>query len=108
MRSRYSAFALSEVGYLIATLADEHEDRRLDPAVLTASLREVCRTSRFMGLRVLEASEVDAESRRATVRFHARIFSGGRDRSFEEISEFVRENGAWRYLAGTPSAPNPS
>lgn len=95
MRSRYSAFALGEIDYLIDTLATAHPDREEDPTALRIALREVCRTGRFMGLTVYEAHE---EGERATVRFRARVFSGGVDRSFEETSDFVRERDGWRYL----------
>ncbi len=94
MRSRYSAFALGDAEYLVKTISSDHEDRSADPAALVAALREVCRTSRFMALTVKTARE---DGDRATVSFHVRVFVGGRDRSFEETSAFVREDGAWRY-----------
>ncbi len=95
MRSRYSAFALGNVEWLTETLASTHEDRTLDPRALAASIRDVCRAGRFMGLAILAAEE---NGDRAHVTFHVRVFSGGRDRSFDETSEFVREDGGWRYL----------
>ena len=94
MRSRYSAFAVGETEYLARTLDPEHPDWAHPAAALIAALREVCRTSRFMGLRVLETRE---SGDTAIVRFSARVFSGGKDNSFEETSEFRRVNGAWRY-----------
>lgn len=101
MRSRYSAFALGNVEWLIETLATEHEDRVMAERVLAASIREVCRAGRFMALTVRETSE---NANTARVRFHVRVFSGGRDRSFEETSDFVREPVGWRYLgAASPT-----
>jgi SEC-C motif-containing protein len=89
MRSRYAAFALGEVAYLMKTHVPD------DGRSLTESeLREACR-ARFLGLRVLEAKEENGAT--AVVRFHARVFSGGTDRSFEETSEFRRIDRAWRY-----------
>jgi SEC-C motif-containing protein len=88
MRSRYVAFALGEVAYLMKTHVPD-DGRRLTEI----ELREACR-ARFLGLQVLEAHETGEV---ATVRFHARVFSGGSDRSFEETSEFRRIDGAWRY-----------
>jgi GNAT superfamily N-acetyltransferase len=43
------------------------------------------------------------------VLFHARIFERGEDRSFSELSTFVREDGAWRYASGVslPAAELP-
>ena len=34
------------------------------------------------------------------VLFLARIFVKGEDRSFAELSDFVREDGAWKYASG--------
>jgi SEC-C motif-containing protein len=34
------------------------------------------------------------------VLFHARIFERGTDRSFAELSLFLREGSAWRYASG--------
>ena len=95
MRSRYSAFALGNVAWLIETLAMDHIDREMDERSLAASIREICRTGRFMGLTVLEVVDMGNSAR---VRFHVRVFTDGRDRSFEENSYFVREDGNWRYL----------
>jgi uncharacterized protein YchJ len=40
-----------------------------------------------------------------TVTFRARIFEKGVDKSFEEESTFVREEGEWRYSHGTIRSP---
>jgi SEC-C motif domain protein len=37
---------------------------------------------------------------RGEVLFFARIFERGHDRSFAELSDFVREGAGWRYAAG--------
>ncbi|MFO0668508.1 MAG: YchJ family metal-binding protein [Polyangiaceae bacterium] len=103
MRSRYSAFALGDAEYLIRRSRRSRRSVR-GSAALVAALREV-RTSRFMALTVKTARE---DGDRATVSFHVRVFVGRRDRSFEETSAFVREDGAWRYqraLADDGSAP---
>jgi pyruvate dehydrogenase E2 component (dihydrolipoamide acetyltransferase) len=38
------------------------------------------------------------------VTFHARIFEKGRDVSFTERSQFVKENGEWKYVSGDLSS----
>ncbi|MBK6695030.1 MAG: SEC-C domain-containing protein [Myxococcales bacterium] len=95
MRSRFAAFVLGDVDYLVATLAPEHEDLAAPRAALVQTLRETCRTARFMGLTIVSANE---SGDGAWVQFRARVFSGGQDRSFEETSEFRRVDGAWRYV----------
>jgi SEC-C motif domain protein len=97
MRSRFSAFARGLGGYLVATLADGHPDRALPAAVLARELGRAKERQRFLDLCILHTSiEGDA----GEVLFHARIFERGEDRSFAELSRFVREGGAWRYASG--------
>lgn len=97
MRSRYAAFALGLGDYLVDTLAAAHPDRARPRPALVRDLGSTRATHRFMGLRVLFHQETGDEGE---VLFHARIFVAGRDRSFVELSRFVREGSAWRYLAG--------
>jgi SEC-C motif-containing protein len=102
MRSRFSAFALGLGSYLVDTLASTHPDRALPGEALARELSRVRGTQRFTGLWILHATGGEAE--RGQVLFHARVFEGGRDRSFVELSDFVREDGAWRYASGVIAA----
>lgn len=98
MRSRYSAFAIGEIDYLVATLHPEHaEKKNLPEEMLRSSLRAACRDHRYTGLTILETS-VDGD--RGMVRFVAKVFQRGKDISFSERSTFERVGGAWRYLEG--------
>lgn len=97
MRSRYAAFALGLGAYLVETLCEDHPDRA--EADLERSLGRIHDTRRFLGLRVVDATE-DPSGRTGTVLFHARLFERGVDRSFAELSDFVREAGAWKYQGG--------
>ena len=93
MRSRWSAFALGHGAYLLDTLASDHPDRAAPRDVAIRELSRVHERQRFLKLTVLASSEDE-------VLFHARIFEKGHDRSFAELSRFVREEGAWRYASG--------
>ncbi|MGH7280862.1 MAG: YchJ family protein [Polyangiaceae bacterium] len=97
MRSRFSAFALGLGAYLVDTLAANHEDRSHDPKALAMALSRAKDAQRFMGLDILETSE---DGDRGTVKFRARIFERGVDKSFTEKSAFAREHGAWKYVGG--------
>jgi SEC-C motif-containing protein len=101
MRSRYSAFALGLGEYLVRTLSSDHPDRAADEAALVVALSRAKDTQRFLGLRILATSEDGDEG---MVRFHARIFERGADRSFEETSSFRKEAGGWKYSGGTTSS----
>lgn len=97
MRSRYSAFALGLGAYLFDTLAASHPDRGAPRDAMIRELSRARERQRFMGLSVLHASAGEDEGE---VLFVARVFEKGQDRSFGELSRFVREDGGWRYESG--------
>ncbi len=94
MRSRYAAFALGEVDYLAKTLCAEHPDKTETAADDYRRAREGLR---YLDLHIMHAS---TEGDVGEVLFYARIFERGVDRSFVELSGFVREDGAWKYASG--------
>lgn len=98
MRSRYSAFALGLGEYLVETLAAEHADRAVPRAELVRALSAAKEKQRFLGLRIVHEAH---DEKRGEVLFVARVYVRGEDQSFAELSEFVREEGRWRYAGGT-------
>lgn len=120
MRSRYAAFALGDVDYLDRTQHPDHVDQQRAPEERRRSLRAFCRSARFPGLTILDATtstdgtdgadgtdgmhDTGAHgAEEAFVLFHARVFIGRTDRSFLECSRFRRHpaaTGGWRYLDG--------
>lgn len=89
MRSRYSAFAMKNRSYLLATW---HASTR--PAQI-----ELDPTREWVQLRVLAAKETGDH---ATVKFIAksRWSAGGQRDEQAETSRFVREDGRWLYVDG--------
>jgi SEC-C motif domain protein len=92
MRSRYSAFALTDGEYLLATWHPATRPRSLvlDPDV------------RWTGLDVLATSGGSLISSEGMVEFRAHYVIGGRSGTQHENSRFVRADGLWRYLDGVP------
>jgi SEC-C motif-containing protein len=90
MRSRYSAYVLDLLDYLLATW---HPSTR--PATLAPNESGL----RWLGLQVKKHVRQDAEH--ALVEFVARSKLGGRAYRMSEISRFERVAGAWLYLDGT-------
>ncbi|MFD2091027.1 YchJ family protein [Blastococcus deserti] len=90
MRSRYSAFALGHIAYLLETWHPDTRPRALDldPAV------------RWTGLEVLATTGGGLLGAEGTVQFRAHYVTGGRTGVQQETSRFVREGGRWRYLDG--------
>ncbi|MFV8750271.1 YchJ family protein [Nannocystaceae bacterium ST9] len=97
MRSRYCAYALGEVDYLLATTHPEGPHFRSDTREWRADVAQFCTSTRFEGLEIQLSRE---QGDRGEVRFFARLSREGRDVSFVEHSVFVREGGRWLYLSG--------
>lgn len=90
MRSRYSAYVLGLEPYLLATW---HRSTR--PAAL--HLADEAGT-KWLGLEIKRCQSID--DCHAIVEFVARYRVGGRGHRLHEISNFVREDGAWFYVDG--------
>jgi len=90
MRSRYSAFAVGDAGYLLATW---HPDTR--PARLELDVHV-----RWTGLDVLATTGGSLLAAEGTVEFRAHHVRDREAGAQHENSRFVRVDGAWRYLDG--------
>ena len=90
MRSRYSAFAVGDPAYLLATWHSTTRPRtlELDPAV------------RWTGLEVLTTTGGGLLAAEGTVEFRAHHVVDGVRGTQHENSRFRREDGQWRYLDG--------
>jgi len=100
MRSRYTAYAVGDVGHLIRTTAPDSPHAQPDVDAWTRELTAYCRSVKLHGLTV---SHAEQDGDRGVVRFFARIQSGRRDVSFGERSTFVRDHGWWLYVDGVPA-----
>jgi SEC-C motif-containing protein len=96
MRSRYSAYALGNVRYLVSS-TDPSGPVWRDDAAWPEEIARFCREVRFEGLEVLSHEPGDDV---AHVTFRARLSAGGKDVSFGERSRFTRAGGRWRYHSG--------
>ena len=98
MRSRYSAFALAEVDYLIAT----HPDSSMPLGQRRKELRKNCRDVRWLGLKIKALEAGGLEDREGTVTFEATFGAGGQRNVITETSLFQRRDrnlkGNWLYI----------
>ena len=92
MRSRYTAYALGNTAYLLATWHPRTRPSRLD---LDAALL-------WRGLRVTSATGGLLDPSGA-VTFEAAYDDGGRPGVLHETSHFAREDGRWLYVDGIVS-----
>ena len=91
MRSRYSAYVIGLLDYLLATwhASSSPGDLELPPV-------------KWLGLEVRHAQTAgDA----GVVEFVARCKEGGRAQRLHETSRFVREDGRWYYIDGQMTEP---
>lgn len=90
MRSRYCAFVVGDVDYLLATW---HASTRPGELDLDADRR-------WLGLEILAVERGGLLDPTGQVEFVARSMLGGRRDAQSERSRFVRDDGRWSYLDG--------
>jgi SEC-C motif-containing protein len=90
MRSRFSAFAVGDAGYLL---------KSWHPATRPTSI-DFPPDLRWRRLEILGAVDGGPSDRKGTVEFRAHYVQGGRAGELHEISRFVRQDGAWVYVEG--------
>jgi SEC-C motif-containing protein len=86
MRSRYSAYVLGLIDYLLATWHASTSPGELELPPL-----------KWLALEVRHAEQ---SGEAGVVEFVARCRDGGRAQRLHEISRFVREAGRWYYIDG--------
>ncbi|MFF3323782.1 YchJ family protein [Streptomyces sp. NPDC002889] len=91
MRSRYSAFAVQDVAYLLKTWHASTRPRHLD---LDPGMH-------WTGLEIVDVRDGSAFHSTGTVTFRARYRHHGQRGELHERSNFARQNGAWVYVDGT-------
>lgn len=92
MRSRFSAFAVGDVDYLVRSWhsATRPARLRLDPG------------QRWTRLEILGTDRGGLFDSEGTVEFRAHYREAGRPGMLDERSRFVREDGRWVYLDALP------
>lgn len=95
MRSRFSAYALGKVDYLLSTTAAE-ERAKLDRAELAV----YCRQVKCVGLKINTTQQGELENAEGSVTFHASLQVNGKRHLHIEKSRFIREEGRWVYVDG--------
>ena len=97
MRSRYSAYALGLVDYIVVTTHPDNPLYNADIVTWKRRIMAFMNNTVFQKLEIVEF--VDGEDE-AYVTFVAHLLQHGRDTSFREKSFFRKVNGRWLYLNG--------
>jgi SEC-C motif domain protein len=98
MRSRFAAYALGNVGYIVRTTHPKSPHAQTNQKVWRREVKSFCEQTDFLGLQILQVSEIQDDV--GWVTFHAILMQAGRDASFTEKSRFERVNGRWLYHSG--------
>ncbi len=99
MRSRFSAYALAKVDYLISTrpkAKQVDEDRE--------ELALYCKSVSCVGLKIVGKEMGGKGDDTGVVTFHASLQTNGRRSLHIETSSFAREQGKWVYVDGVVKA----
>jgi len=94
MRSRYSAYALGIIEYIMATTHPNNPDAAIALADWQKGITDFAHSTQFLGLKILEFIDGEEES---YVTFEARFDHG----VMKEKSRFLKVEGKWLYERGT-------
>lgn len=95
MRSRYAAYALGNIRYILQS-EQALERSRPEQIAHRKSLKQFAHSTSFNQLQILAEASLSATE--ATVTFFAGLSQGTADVSFTETSLFEKRNGRWYYL----------
>lgn len=94
MKSRYAAYAMCDVNYIIKTTHKNNVDYTREMLEWKKDIEEFCYLTEFISLDILSFIDGDDE---AYVTFKANLKAAGEDASFIEESKFFKEEGSWFY-----------
>lgn len=98
MRSRYSAYAVADINYL---LNSHHKYTR--PTKERKNILKWTKSVRWMGLEILATQKGNVIDKDGYVEFKAIFEENGKLECIHEKSYFVKEAGRWFYKSGTHS-----
>lgn len=96
MRSRYSAYALGRIDYLVATTLPVQQ-----PGLDRSAMAQWSHESRWLGLEIEEHQPIAGQVEHAWVRFVARWQDLQGEQQHRERSAFVRPDGRWYFIDPT-------
>ena len=95
MRSRYVAFTLANVDYLMHS-----HSIKTRPVKERKSIEKWARSVNWMGLTIIQTQAGEASDEIGYVEFKALYLENGKPQQIHEKSLFQRENGKWVYVSG--------
>jgi SEC-C motif domain protein len=102
MRSRYAAYALGEVDYILNSLHPEH---RQD--VDRAATEAWSKNAKWHSLEIVKTEAGAASDDRGKVEFIAKFDIRGVPQVHHELADFAKYNGHWYFVDGETIGPKP-
>jgi SEC-C motif domain protein len=102
MRSRYAAYALGEIDYILDSLHPLHREDVDRSATETWS-----KSATWKGLEIVSTEGGTEADERGMVEFIARFELGGAPQVHHERAQFARHGGRWYFVDGETVAPKP-
>lgn len=102
MASRYVAYTLGEIDYLLAT-----HDPKTRNQVDRAATEDWAKGAEWLGLEILSIEAGGETDQRGVVEFIARYKRNGNDHVHRERSDFRRIDGRWFFVDGKPVSDAP-
>jgi len=99
MRARYSAYAKTEVDFIIATT---HPDKR--EGLLTDGIRRWSERSTWHGIEII-AADISDDTQSGSVEFIAHYTEKNIKKKHHELAQFDRLDGTWYFTDGVPVTP---
>lgn len=93
LRSRYTAFALGEIDYLIGS----HHSKTVGQ-IKREEVEEWSKGSEWLGLEILSVEAGLEKDTEGNIIFKATYKADGKEHEHMEKSFFEKENGAWKFL----------
>lgn len=97
MKSRFSAFVVSNSNYIIFTTHENNPDFTTEIKSWNKDILNFSNNTEFKKLEILEFIDDECES---FVTFKATLFQDKDDISFIEKSRFLKVEGIWKYVDG--------
>jgi SEC-C motif-containing protein len=100
MRARYTAYAKTEIEFIIKTLAPKEKGNHDEKGI-----RKWSEKSEWLGLEIKDCKNGGESDETGSVEFIAHYRSKGIKRKHHEMAEFKKYNGSWRFETGSPITP---
>ncbi|MBL1420285.1 MAG: YchJ family protein [Alphaproteobacteria bacterium] len=95
MRSRYTAYTLGNVDYILATWAEEAR-KAINPADIIKRSKE----NEYINLKIISKIGGTRKHTQGQVEFAASFKSLGKHQTHHEISNFIKQDEKWYYVDG--------